>query len=970
MKKLIILFFVLSIFGLNIYAQSEMFNCKGASVSSANGVYSLTEMDTPNMTTLGVWSNGSCKIFKASDGTWKMMDADGNTLFVNNSGGNLPPSSGWQLGPDLTSGETAPTSIKPVAPVIIGSGSSETSLNGSYELLETPYNCVFYEHECGTKSYLVQKGINSEGQEDWEIVDEDDLETKAHVNSTDDVPPLSDWGLEISGTGPSFTEAEKSYRVSNAGKSGYNGDYSKSSDDVNEHPSFQGQTYSFYYSSNVDGSGHTGWTFDHDYRVISTDNSPPLNGWQYFGSGSSNPPDLSKIKRAVSATFKVWRRSASQVELFLKIITNNGGDRSDFGICYGTTSNPTINDHKVASSGSGSATGTFPVTVSGLTAGQSYHFRSYTTNSAGTSYGENEFMPGSAAPGKCLYFPHPTPSSPPYIDLDDSLDFYSDISIESWAKWIGTAGHEEIIIGKGSTASDMVYNLGINSSGKPFVTFVNDEGTAATATGSNVLGDKWTHLIGTWDRTTVKLYKNGMLIASASLTGSLRDNSTHAYIGCNNPSGSSFWEGYIDDPAIWGEARTQYQIRNLMCQELNPGVETELLSFWTCNNIANGVVEDKANNDDGRLHNSMTLAKSGAPIGTISANDYNSDGGYSASITSDDGDSFTATTTSGTVSGIHVYMVCSYPEVSAAPGNLNKLSNRHYFGVFAVGTDVQYTATYNYDGHPGISDESKLDLAKRSDNSVDTWTEANATLNTSDNTLTLTGQTGTEYILGDEGASQLPVELTTFTATERNNIVTLKWKTATEVNNYGFQVQRKKEKGKSDWEDIGFVEGHGNSNSPKEYSFKDENPPSGEIQYRLKQIDIDGAFTYSNVVEVENNIPSKFELFQNYPNPFNPTTIISYSIPASVISSPSGASGEKSQGISPPTRRGRNDNTNVTLKVYDVLGCEVATLVNEKQAPGNYTVKLNARNLPSGIYFYSLNVGGKFVQTKKMLFLK
>ncbi len=210
-------------------------------------------------------------------------------------------------------------------------------------------------------------------------------------------------------------------------------------------------------------------------------------------------------------------------------------------------------------------------------------------------------------------------------------------------------------------------------------------------------------------------------------------------------------------------------------------------------------------------------------------------------------------------------------------------------------------------------------------------------------------ENGKAYLCSDPNAP-LAVELTSFTAKINNRIIKLNWATATEVNNYGFQVERQKEKVKSEWENIGFVEGHGNSNSPKEYSFTDENPPSGKIQYRLKQIDIDGNFEYSEIVEIQTSAPSKFELFQNYPNPFNPTTTIKYSIP-SVISNPSGASGEKSQGISPS---GRNDNAKVSLKVYDVLGREVATLVNKKQSPGNYSVKFDASKLSSGIYIVSL----------------
>ncbi len=197
----------------------------------------------------------------------------------------------------------------------------------------------------------------------------------------------------------------------------------------------------------------------------------------------------------------------------------------------------------------------------------------------------------------------------------------------------------------------------------------------------------------------------------------------------------------------------------------------------------------------------------------------------------------------------------------------------------------------------------------------------------------------------EEDDSAVPVELTSFTANVNGNNVLLNWQTATEVNNYGFEIQRSAfSDQRSEWNTIGFVKGNGTSNSPKEYSFTDIVSQSGKYSYRLKQIDIDGSYKYSDIVEVNIGTPEKFELSQNYPNPFNPSTTIEYSIP-------------------------KNSVQNVQLKIYDVLGREVATLVNGKQEAGRYKVKFNANNLPSGIYFYTLRAGD-FVATKKMILLK
>ncbi len=198
------------------------------------------------------------------------------------------------------------------------------------------------------------------------------------------------------------------------------------------------------------------------------------------------------------------------------------------------------------------------------------------------------------------------------------------------------------------------------------------------------------------------------------------------------------------------------------------------------------------------------------------------------------------------------------------------------------------------------------------------------------------------YLL--DSNTPLPVELTSFAANAINNIVELKWFTATELNNYGFEIERATAyKGNlNEWVKVGFVHGSGNSNSPKDYSFTDYEPYVGQSYYRLKMIDIDGTFEYTNEIEVNRQLPSKFFLNQNYPNPFNPETVISYLLPVDGL---------------------------VTLKVYDVLGKEVGTIVNEVKVAGNHQVMFNASTLSSGVYLYKLQ-SGNFIQTKKMLLIK
>ncbi|HMU44236.1 MAG TPA: T9SS type A sorting domain-containing protein, partial [Ignavibacteriaceae bacterium] len=201
------------------------------------------------------------------------------------------------------------------------------------------------------------------------------------------------------------------------------------------------------------------------------------------------------------------------------------------------------------------------------------------------------------------------------------------------------------------------------------------------------------------------------------------------------------------------------------------------------------------------------------------------------------------------------------------------------------------------------------------------------------------------------------VELTSFTGFVNEDKVNLNWATATEVNNYGFEVERNtplsplsRGEAADVWEKIGFVYGSGNSNSPKNYSFIDDNVSAGSYLYRLKQIDNDGKFEYSKTVDVSIIKPDAFTLEQNYPNPFNPATKIKYTIPSVTL--------RQAQG-----------DVLVSLKVFDVLGNEAAVLVNETQQPGNYEVEFKAEKLSSGVYYYRLQAGS-FVETKKMIFLK
>jgi len=197
----------------------------------------------------------------------------------------------------------------------------------------------------------------------------------------------------------------------------------------------------------------------------------------------------------------------------------------------------------------------------------------------------------------------------------------------------------------------------------------------------------------------------------------------------------------------------------------------------------------------------------------------------------------------------------------------------------------------------------------------------------------------------ENDSAALPVELSSFTFSSEKNKVILYWTTLSEINNSGFDIERRSAGGEAQdvWMKIGTVSGNGTSSGGHNYSFTDKNLTSGSYSYRLKQTDFNGNFEYYNLnSEVNIGIPAKFELSQNYPNPFNPSANLEFGIP---------------------------ELGYVSLKVYDASGKEVATLVNELKSAGYYSLNLNASDLSSGVYFYRLSAGS-FNLTRKMLLVK
>jgi hypothetical protein len=292
---------------------------------------------------------------------------------------------------------------------------------------------------------------------------------------------------------------------------------------------------------------------------------------------------------------------------------------------------------------------------------------------------------------------------------------------------------------------------------------------------------------------------------------------------------------------------------------------------------------------------------------------------------------------------------------SPGTGNGNQGILRQYLIEFLITKDIKQgitvkkdnsllatTLRFYYDESElnGIP-ETNLTLFQSLTGANNQWQSMGGTLNSTNNYIEIPNVTNYDFWTLANINAPIPVELTSFTAKANSNNVRLNWTTASETNNSGWKIERKQSD--QEWQKLGFVEGSGTSTTAKSYSFVDVNVISGKYLYRLQQVDYDGTFSYSNVIEVEFALtPSEFRLYQNFPNPFNPSTQIRFDVPSSSF---------------------------INLSVYNLLGEVVASLVNEQVEAGVHSIIFNAESLPSGIYICRLNAD-KYVSTNKMILIK
>ena len=540
-----------------------------------------------------------------------------------------------------------------------------------------------------------------------------------------------------------------------------------------------------------------------------------------------------------------------------------------------------------------------------------------------------------------------------YVQIADhtSLDLTTNYTIEAWIypesfNWLGG------IVGKYHTSGSNGYFLRLHSS-SPYTGFGFDG--MQTATGI-LSANQWVHVAGVNDNGTRKLYLNGVEQTSGS-GATVVANSDPLCIGVDYLQSPRYFDGRIDEVRIWNVVRTEAQIRDNMCRKLT-GSESGLAGYWRFDEGTGTTAGDSStNSNNGTLTNGPGWVTSGAAIGDASANDYSGSaaGDFSANLAHTDGDNITATGDGGTVTGIQVYRVDQAPNATTPPSGYNKIDPLRYWGVFIVGTSPTYTVTYNYAGHPGITTESALKLAYRADNSTPSWTDLAATLDEGANTLTKTGQSGTEYILGTTSSdNSLPVELSSFTASvNRSGAVVLQWVTESEIDNLGFHVYRALEaEGEYERLTSELIEGAGTSTGRREYAFTDVRLTNGVTYwYKIEDVAFDGTRTIHGPISVTPQaeeavevqaLPTEFGLSQNFPNPFNPATEIRYQVP---------------------------EASHVVLAIYDVLGQEVRVLVDGFVDAGYRSVVWDAEDAASGIYLVRMEAGD-FVAVRKMALIR
>ncbi len=456
-----------------------------------------------------------------------------------------------------------------------------------------------------------------------------------------------------------------------------------------------------------------------------------------------------------------------------------------------------------------------------------------------------------------------------YVDIGDVLiDGLSEVTVEAWiyptavptkASPSGHNSNEGAIIHKSGSGDDNI-GLTVSTGG---LAFYIDNGSDNTLIGTQPTLNTWTHVAATYDGTNLIIYQDGVLDDSQASNGSsnIINNSNNLRLGGGHIPGGSPHEftGRIDEVRVWNYARTANEIVNDMCRSLE-GDESGLIGYWRLDELVNSTtIADAISGNNGSLTN-MNAASDW--VDADHTCDYT---GFELYMASAQADSFRVSSFTGDPEGFHIYSVTDVP--SSTTGITGLGDNNTYYGVWKVeGTSPTYTGTYFYDGNDAwegtmVQVEANLRLFTRADNAAASWSDVSASLNAVENSLTATAQ-NTEFIIGLTGGGVLPIELIDFQATLEGDQVNLNWSTASERMNELFVVEKSTDL--NQWTEVLRQPGALNSSVQIDYHGVDPSPYLGWSYYRLKQIDLDGSSSYSEVRVIHYDISGSIRF---YPNP-------------------------------------------------------------------------------------------------------
>ena len=437
-------------------------------------------------------------------------------------------------------------------------------------------------------------------------------------------------------------------------------------------------------------------------------------------------------------------------------------------------------------------------------------------------------------------------------------------------------------------------------------------------------------------------YATGSVSAGGNWVGGFVGmNDTQCQISNSHSSGNVKAIGGALSGGFIGDCQSLCTITNCYCTGIDSGAD-----------VAGGFVGEILDGEIDACYSSGGVvggSQVGGLVGTFFVDESVSGIGITNSYSSD------SVTASGDYVGGLIGQVYGYGSVTICYSRGKVSASETSTGVGGlIGYNPEYSSSYCFwdtatsgQATSGSGDIPESTTAMKTQSTYTGWDFTNTWI------MNGTVNNGYPYLRG-AGDFPLPVQATDFAATPHVNSVTLRWTTQTEVNNYGFDIERKAISGQlsavsqtssnTQWISVGFVKGAGTNADPRQYSFVDRDLPAATYAYRLKQVDQDGSFKFSREVNVEvGNAPRVFTLSQNYPNPFNPTTTIEFTL---------------------------EHDGRVTLRVYDILGREVVTLLNENRGAGEYQkVVFDASRLSSGVYYVVLRSGSK-QRSEKMVLLK